>query len=354
MAKEQEELVDFWDGVEIEEDIDNPTDEELDDEELEEEELDDDSDEEDDPDVSLEDDEEEEDSDEDSDEEEDDEDVDPDDVPLVDLIKESIGLDFGDQEFEDTEEGVQRLVEEASKQLADQQLDTIFSEYPDVQELFEYRRLGGDPDKFMETKFPTVDFLEVEYDEEDNQQHEMLVRRELASRGYSGDELEAELEDIKNGGILESKAKRALTTLQAKQKEEQESLLDEQRKEHEAKQEQVKEYWENVESVIDESTTFKGFKVPSKDKNEFFEYLSKPVKDGMSQRDLDVTEADLETRLAIDYLIFKGFNISDIIDRKAKDKNAKTLRERMKQRKLEKQERDNEPASDPNAELGTI
>jgi hypothetical protein len=75
----------------------------------------------------------------------------------------------------------------------------------------------------------------------------------------------------------------------------------------------------------------------------------------MSQRDLDVQKADLETRLAIDYLLYKGFDLAGIISRKAKDENAKTLRERIKQRKLErKSEERGEDSGGELEELGTI
>lgn len=351
-AKEKDtELVDLWDGVEVIEDEEPPTDDELEveDEELEEEEEDLEED-----DLEEEEDLEEEDI-EDNEEEEgdDEEEVDPADVPLVQTIQEQLGYEF-EEEFEDTEEGIQKLVEASAKKLADDQLERVFSEFPDVQELYEYRRLGGDPEEFMETKFPEVDFEKVEFDEEDPQQHEMLVKNELKARGYSNKEIEAELEDYKNGGILESKAQRALTALKAKQEADKESLLEEQREAFEQQQQQIAEFWDEVKEKIDESGSFKGLTVPAKDKDAFFDFLSKPVEDGKSQRDLQVEQADMETRLAIDYLIFKGFNLSDLVSRKAKDKNSKTLRERIEKRKLEKKKKEESSQSDANVELGTI
>jgi hypothetical protein len=37
----------------------------------------------------------------------------------------------------------------------------------------------------------------------------------------------------------------------------------------------------------------------------------------------------MEIKLAIDYLMYTGFDLSDIISNKAKTQNAKTLRERI-------------------------
>ena len=44
---------------------------------------------------------------------------------------------------------------------------------------------------------------------------------------------------------------------------------------------------------------------------------------------MDHANADMEIKLAIDYLMYTGFDLSDIISSKAKTQNAKTLRERI-------------------------
>lgn len=327
---EQDEIVDFWDEIEVEEE-DAPDIELKEDQLKDPEEVEADEDEE----LDEEDESEEADDSEETDESEDDDSEDS----LIQSLVARLGLEF-EREFEDTEEGVQELVEEASKLLADQAVDQIFSQYPEVKELFEYRRLGGDPDKFFQTKFPEVDFSEVEFKEDDEAQHEFLIKQELAARGYTPDEISAELEDYRNGGILESKARRALNALQVKQQEDKSNLLEKQREEARRLEEEVEQFWTGVKKTIEESSTFKSFMIPSSDKEKFFEYISKPVKDGKSQRDLDVEQSDLETRLAIDFLLYKGFNLSEIIDRRAKDKNAKSLRERLRKSKLSNRRED--------------
>lgn len=258
------------------------------------------------------------------------------DTPLVDIIKHRSGYEI-EEEFEDDEEGLQLLTEKIAEKKAEELTQTIFGQYPDVQEYLEYRSMGGDPDKYFQTKFPEVDFNEVEVTEDDVSQQEQLIRRELKQvRGYSEEEIEAEIEDYKNGGILQSKAKRALSALRAKQQKDQDDLLEEQERKLEAQREQVKQHWENVEKTLNETASINGVNIPSKDKQAFFEYLSKPVEDGKSKAMLDHENASLEDRLLIDYLLFKGFKIADLIDKRAKDQTAKTLKERMRKRKLDK------------------
>ena len=62
----------------------------------------------------------------------------------------------------------------------------------------------------------------------------------------------------------------------------------------------------------------------------FFNYLSKPVnQEGLTQRDMDHANAEIDKKLAIDYLMFKGFNLDQIINTKARSKNSKSLRDKI-------------------------
>ncbi len=330
---EEEELtVDFWDEVEdtIEEDrvIDDEEEQEETDEEVEEQV--DESEEEAEP---TDDDQEEKSEDEESEEQEEQE---AEEETIVGSIQKHLGYEF-EEEFEDSEEGIQLLVEAASNKKADEALETYFEQYPDVKELLEYRRMGGDPDKFFQTRFPEVDYSKVELKEDDERQQEQIIRQELQNvRGYSQDEIEAEIEDYRNGGILENKAKRALSALKVKQQEEKNNLLEEQKQAQQQQQQEIEDYWNGVKKTLENKTQFHGIKIPTSEKDKFYEYLHKPVEDGKSQAMVKAQEADLETRLAIDYLLFKDFDFAGLVDRRAKDRNAKTLKERLSKAKLNK------------------
>jgi hypothetical protein len=91
-----------------------------------------------------------------------------------------------------------------------------------------------------------------------------------------------------------------------------------------------KEFWNGVYETIENSTEFAGLTVPKREKSKFFGYISNPVnRDGQTQRDVDHGNAEMEVKLAIDYLMFKGFKLDDIIQTKAKTSNAKSLRDKI-------------------------
>lgn len=257
---------------------------------------------------------------------------DSEDVPLSVEIMTQLGYEFED-EFEDSVEGITQLTKKAAEKMANDQLDQIFSQYPEVKELFEYRNLGGDPDKFFQTKFPEVDYTKVEIGDDERQQ-EQLVRAELQTKGYSLEEIQAELEDYKAGGILENKAKRALESLKKHQVAQKEQILQQQQEMFEQEQREIEEFWDGVNGTISNSNQLKGFTLPEADKSAFFDYLAKPVKEGKSQRDLDLEGSDMETRLALDYLLYKKLNLSELVTRKAKTERAQSLRDRLKRSKV--------------------
>ena len=71
--------------------------------------------------------------------------------------------------------------------------------------------------------------------------------------------------------------------------------------------------------------------VQQRDKKKFFDYVSQPIdKSGNTQRDVDHENADMDVRLAIDYLMFKGFKLEDMIKAKAKTETAQTLRKQIR------------------------
>lgn len=293
---------------------------------------------------------EEEESEETEDESQDEEDAEE--LPVVESIRQRLGYDI-EGEFEDTEDGIQMLVEKAVEAARTQQINAFFDQFPDVKEHLEYRQLGGDPDKFFKTRFPEVDYSKVELKEDDDLQHEQIVRQELKQvRGMSNEEIEAEIEDYKNGGILENKAKRSLSALKVKQQQDQVGLIEQQRKQAKQQQEEVAQHWNTVKETLDKSTQIKNVSIPTKDKEPFFEWLSRPVQDGKSKAMIAHEQADLETRLLFDYMLFKDLKFSDLITNRAKDQNAKTLKSRMKSSKLNK--KSEERSSQAFEELGEI
>lgn len=247
------------------------------------------------------------------------------DVSLVEELKTTLGVDG---EYEDSVEGLQQVVEKASSTLAQQHIDQVFNSAPELKRFYDFVMLGGQPSKFIQ-HLSQDDYSKIEFKEGDERQHEQIVRAELSKRGLSSEEINEEIEDFKNGGILESKAKRAILSLRTIQEKERVQIVEQQRQAAENDRLEAEKYWSSVKDTITKKSELKGLTLPTTDKDAFFAYLTKPLKDGKTKRDLDAEELDQETLLAMDYLLYKGFKLGDLVTKKAKDLNATSLRDRL-------------------------
>jgi hypothetical protein len=276
--------------------------------------------------------EEEEVSDEEESGEEETEETDEPEVSLFEEIETQMGVDVGseEKEYEETVEGLVEFAQDASQKIAEQQWQQVFEEYPDLQQYFQYRVQGGDPDEYQEAFFNTS-YQDREVQEDDKSQQRKLIRENL-SDDFEEEEIEDMLDQYEASGTLEMEAKKSLRQLQNEEEKQQEELLEEQEEKAKERQKQIEEYWDNVEQTIEENDEFKGLPIPKGEKGDFFEWMSKDVTDGqgISQRDQMVQEAGLETRLAIDLMLYYDFNLEELAEIKSKSSSAKDLRKRLK------------------------
>ena len=260
-------------------------------------------------------------------EEEDKEPSDPADVTVVQEILESLGYEG---EYEDTAEGLTEMTKDVASQMADDRIEEVLEKFPLVKKHLDYVLAGGESQKFMTAYDPNLDYNTMEIAEDDSRSQKAILSDYFQQKGHDADFIKEMLEDYEDSGKLANKAnaaKDALGKVQARQKEQ---LVEQQRAELQKQQEQQMEFWNGVQETIKESKEFAGLQVPEREKSKFFNYLSKPVtKEGYTQRDIDHSEAEMEKKLAIDYLMYKGFNLEDIINKKARTTATKTLRQKI-------------------------
>ena len=235
-----------------------------------------------------------------------------------------------EEEYEDTSEGLLKLTQDMGAKLAEDQLDNLFEKFPLIQKHLEYVLNGGDSQNFMQAYDPQLDYSKMEVSENDIQVQKSVLGEYFKLKGHDKEFIDELLEDYQDSGKLLNKAKAAkdaLTKMQTQQRADLTAKQAEQRKQQEKQQ---KEFWNGVRKTIDDSEEFSGIVVPKREKSKFYDYISSPInKNGQTQRDLDHSDASMDVKLAIDYLMFKGFKLNDIINTKAKTKSAKSLRDKI-------------------------
>ena len=264
------------------------------------------------------------------DEYEDDNSADNSEGSVVNEILDKLGYDLEGDSYDDTSEGLAAMTADIASKMADDRIDEVLEAFPLVKKHLDYVLAGGQSQNFMEAYDPNLDYDQVVIEEDDYRSQKAILGDYLEMKGHDNEFIEEMLNDFEDTGKLYQKAEAARGALAKHQSKQREQMIENQRRETERITKQQEEFWNNVSDTIDDRDDFAGIAISKREKNKFFDYLSTPVtKEGYTQRDVDHANADMEVKLAIDYLMYKGFDLNGLISSKAKTQNAKTLRERI-------------------------
>jgi hypothetical protein len=264
---------------------------------------------------------------------EDDEDFDDEDSEESGSVAESIAKALGydiENDYADTEEGLVEFTKDIAQNIAEDQLNELFQQFPLVQKHLDFVLAGGDSEKFFQAYNPNADYSQYEIDQNDSRTQKAFVSEYFKTKGHDEEFIKDMLEDYEDSGKLYDKAMVAQKQLAAIQSREREQIVEQQKREKQEQEKQQEEFWENVAATIDQGKEFAGIRIPEKEKAKFFDYISAPVdKTGKTRRDMDYANSELDVKLAIDYLMYKGMNLQDIITTKAKTQSVMNLRDKI-------------------------
>jgi hypothetical protein len=244
-------------------------------------------------------------------------------------IAETLGMDL-ENNYADTVEGLTEFVRDMSQEVAENQIEDLFQQHPLVQQHLDYVLSGGESEKFFEAYNPKLDYNNFTINKTDSGVQAAVLSQYFQAKGHEPEFIQELLEDYSDSGKLYDKAEAARQALGQAQALERENMLANQQEQYEKQQEEQNEFWEGVAETIEGGNEFAGIRIPDADKSNFFDYISAPVDDnGRTQRDVDYAEADVNVKLAIDYLMFGGFKLDEIIDTKARTKSVQGLKNRI-------------------------
>jgi len=265
------------------------------------------------------------------------EDVEQEEVEETSVVSEvlsQLGYD-PEEEYDDTSEGLVKMTKDVASKLAEEQLEEILTKFPVIKDHMEYVIAGGKSTDFMASRDPRKDFATMELSEDDEATQRVLLNNYFKKKGHDDDFIKDIVSDYEETGKLFAKAKLAKDSLTKIQEVERKELMEKQKETAAQRQKQNVEFWNKVNETVTSNQEFAGITIPEKQKNKFFKYLSQPInKSGMTQSMKDHQEASLETRLAIDWLMYNDFKLEDIINTKVKTSKAKSLKERIKSQQV--------------------
>lgn len=250
-------------------------------------------------------------------------------LDIIGEIAQTLGFEL-DGEYDDSVDGLTNFVRDMGQQLAETQLQALFEQFPQVQKHLDYVMSGGNSNEFLQAYNPQTDFAAMEIDRDDVNTQRAILGHYFVSKGHDYDFVEEMLDTMESNGKLYSKSQTAKEELANYQEQQRAELVRRQQEQYQRQQQETMEFWNGVATKIESENVFAGVRIPDKQKAKFFDYISQPVgPNGETQRDLDYAEAEIEAKLALDYLVYNGFKLNDIIETKARTKSAESLRSKI-------------------------
>ena len=217
--------------------------------------------------------------------------------------------------------------------MAEDQLDGLFQAHPEIQKHLDFVLNGGKSQDWLQMSNKITDFENIVVNEDDMRTQRAVLGEYFKLKGHDNEFINELLDDYTDSNKLFDKAKKAKGALTDYYGKKREQSIEKERQARLAEQQKQRDFWDDINDTIQNSKDFAGLTVQEKDKNKFFDYLTKTDSEGKTAREKAHMDSSTEVKLAIDYLMFKGFNLKDIIATKAKTASAKSLRKKIKSNK---------------------
>lgn len=244
---------------------------------------------------------------------------------LFSQLNQEFGFEF-EEGFEEDYDGIKTYMGKASEELAKRQLEELFTQYPAAAEFFDFLTKGGSEEQFFNYKQNTVDFKNLTIAEGDEAMQERIIRMKLTEDGFDEDEIKAKLESYKSAVLLEGEAKSALKVLKKRDESRQQEMLRQQEEEAIASQREYQELISSTQNIVKKGV-LQNVQIPEKEKKGFVDFLFAPVdKTGKTKRDVSRETLTLEQKLELEYLVYKGMKLNDLIVAKKQTQDLSHLR----------------------------
>lgn len=184
-------------------------------------------------------------------------------------------VDYDEETFEDSEDGLKKLMSSTVEKEVERYKQSLPE---DVHKLVEFVEAGGDPKQFMDLYYNQSSWADFKL--EDESDSKAVLKEYLKAQGEDEDEINETLDTYEVSGILEKKAKAALTKLQNAEKSYQEQLVEVQKKYDAEQKELAKKQYEDFKAKLYAKDEIQGFKLTPKMKDNLWDFIMKPDKTG--------------------------------------------------------------------------
>ena len=227
-----------------------------------------------------------------------------------------------DEDMEDSPEAFQKMIEKTVEDRVAKYKDSF--QDPTAKQFLEFIENGGDASQFIQAT-TGLDYSKVNEEavSDDIDAQKQILRNWYADQGESPEDAEDMIQAFEDSGHLEKRSLAGLKKLQKKQESAKQELVETQKKQAETRREDNQRILTKLKEDIDSSTDIGGFPVSKKQKNEFYDYITK-VDPKTGKTGLMTDSSDEKNQMLMSYLYFNKFNFEKL-EKKAKTKETKNL-----------------------------
>lgn len=269
-----------------------------------------------------------------------------DDVSMYDQAAQITGLQLIDDKgepmhFEESVEGLAmrdlHIARQEGSRIANETLNNFFTSYPELEDAFYYLKTKGTLEGFgTQTNHQGIEIKQ----ENEAQQLEIVITAEMA-RGKDREAAAKYANLLKDNDMLYEESKASLAYLQTSEQNDKQSRATKYAADQAALAKEQETYWNNVATTLQtgkvlEYTIPENIRVPLSNgtvkyytKQDFFNYMRVPVKNGLTQAQIDAQNEPLDIKIFNDYLRFTGHDMSYLVNQRVNQTKVNDLKQRF-------------------------
>lgn len=241
---------------------------------------------------------------------------------LFDAVGESLGWNMADFNEEDKPVTVEEFTQYLGKVVEHNSVPQYADER--IAKLDEYVKNGGKFEDFYQKQQDTLSFENLNLENEDNQKS--VIRELLKYNGYSDEQINNKISRYEDADMLYDESEDALERLKVIRENEIEENRKQQEEYAKQQEEQNRQFFQSVQSDINNLSTIRGISIPKEDRAALYEYIFKVDQDGVSQYQRDFNKNLSKNLIESAYFTMKGDSLVSGAKRDGETSAAEKLR----------------------------
>ena len=180
-----------------------------------------------------------------------------------------LDFDDSDEDFEESEEGIEKLVNKTVGNRITKWVNDLPADYS---KFLEFVQSGGRPKDFLNVYYGNHSW--ESFDIEDENKQALAVEESLRLSGEDEDEIRDMVDEWRDNGTLEKRAKSALVKLQKNEAIQKQEIVEIQKQQAVKQKEAQRQYWDGFKNDLFSREDVKGFKLTPKLKEKLWDHMT--------------------------------------------------------------------------------